>query len=165
MRMVLTAVTLAALLGLAACSGKTKAYDGPEITHVYLFKAQRTLVLMSGAQPVGIWEVDLGFDPVGHKQKKGDGKTPEGRYSISWRHPNSQYHHALAVSYPNKDDWRAARAAGRDPGGDIYIHGGPVLERDKGRADWTAGCISVSDDEIEQISAMIRLGTPIDILP
>ena len=60
---------------------------------------------------------------------------------------------------------RGAQAAGRDPGGDIYLHGGPVLARDKGRADWTAGCVSVSDRDIEEIYGMIRIGTPIDILP
>ncbi|PIE08438.1 MAG: hypothetical protein CSA74_02265 [Rhodobacterales bacterium] len=165
MRITLAVIALASLTALAACSGRTKAYEGPEITHVYVFKEQRALVLMSGTQPVGIWDVDLGFDPVGHKQKKGDGKTPEGHYSINWQHPNSKYHRALAVSYPNDEDRRVARDAGRDPGGDIFIHGGPVLARDKGRADWTAGCISVSDDEIEDISAMVRVGTPIDILP
>jgi len=165
MRLILAAVTLASLLGLSACTTRAKAYDGPPVTHVYLFKEQRALVLMSGARPVATWAVDLGFAPVGHKQQKGDGKTPEGRYYITWRHPDSQYHLALAVSYPNRDDRRRARAAGRDPGGDIYIHGGPVLAEDQGRADWTAGCISVSDKEIEEIYTMIRMGTPIDILP
>lgn len=165
MRHFLAVITLTGLLGLGACASGPKGYDGPPITHVYLFKEQRTLVLMSGATPVRTWAVDLGFAPVGPKQAKGDGKTPEGRYYITWRNPESDYHRALFVSYPNKADRQAARAAGRDPGGDIYLHGGPVLARDKGRPDWTAGCISVSDEEIDEIDGMIRMGTPIDILP
>lgn len=165
MRFLLPGILLAGLLGLAACTSGPKPYDGPPITHVYLFKEQRTLVLMSGAKPVRTWSVDLGFAPVGAKQEKGDGKTPEGRYYINWRNPDSEYHRALYINYPNADDRAAARAAGRDPGGDIYLHGGPVLARDKGRSDWTAGCVSVSDREIEEIYGMIRIGTPIDILP
>ncbi len=165
MRHLLTGITLAGFLGLAACTSGPKPYDGPAVTHVYLFKEQRTLVLMSGSTPVATWPVDLGFAPVGAKREKGDGKTPEGRYYITWRHPGSEYHRALFINYPNTADRQSARAAGRNPGGDIYLHGGPVLARDKGRADWTAGCVSVSDDEIEKIYGMIRMGTPIDILP
>lgn len=165
MRYHLMILALAGLLGLAACTSGPEPYAGPPITHVYLFKAQRTLVLMSGKRPVATWAVDLGFAPEGHKRRKGDGRTPEGRYHINWRNPESTYHRALYISYPNSDDRAAARAEGRDPGGDIYIHGGPVLARDKGRADWTAGCIAVSDRQIEEIYRMVRIGTPIDILP
>jgi len=165
MRHLPAVLALTGLLGLSACASPPTAYDGPPVTHVYLFKAQRTLVLMSGSAPVRTWAVDLGFAPVGPKRTKGDGKTPEGRYYITWRNPDSDYHRALYISYPNKADRRVARAAGRDPGGDIYLHGGPVLARDKGRPDWTAGCISVSNEEIDEIDGMIRIGTPIDILP
>ena len=165
MRQTLAVLTITGLLGLAGCAPGPKPYGGPPITHVYLFKEQRALVLMSGAAPIATWPVDLGFAPVGHKQEKGDGKTPEGRYYINWRNPGSEYHRALYISYPNKTDRSAARAARRDPGGDIYIHGGPVLARDKGRPDWTAGCIAVSNEEIEKIYGMVRIGTPIDILP
>lgn len=164
-RLSLAALAVAGLVGLVACTAGPKVYDGPPITHVYLFKQQRALVLMSKGHPVATWSVDLGFAPVGHKQEKGDGKTPEGRYYINWRNPGSEYHRALYISYPNSEDRETARAAGRNPGGDIYIHGGPVLARDKGRADWTAGCIAVTDKQIEEIYAMIRIGTPIDILP
>ena len=61
-----------------------------------------------------------------------------------------------------EDVWRAA---GVSPGGDIFIHGGPRLPRDIGRADWTAGCIAVSDSEMEIIYQMVPNGIPIWILP
>ncbi|MCB1336391.1 MAG: L,D-transpeptidase family protein [Maritimibacter sp.] len=165
MRLLLAAIALAGLAGLTGCSSKFRAYSGPPITHVYVFKEQRTMVLMSKSQPVATWAVDLGFSPVGHKAQNGDGRTPEGRYYIDRRNPDSAYHLSLGISYPDPDDRAAARAAGRDPGGDIFIHGGPTEARDKGKADWTAGCISVSDREIEEVYSMIRMGTPIDILP
>jgi murein L,D-transpeptidase YafK len=59
---------------------------------------------------------------------------------------------------------------GKAPGGDIMIHGGPPLKangkpRKTSRYDWTAGCIAVTDREIERIYAMIKPGIPIMILP
>jgi len=51
---------------------------------------------------------------------------------------------------------------GETPGGDIFIHGEPnalaVLSR-----DWTAGCISVKNREMEDVYAMVRDGTPITL--
>ncbi len=56
------------------------------------------------------------------------------------------------------------RAAGKSPGGDIFIHGKAKPLQKRG-TDWTAGCISVSNREIEKIYAMVRDGTVIDIYP
>ena len=69
------------------------------------------------------YPVALGFNPVGHKQFEGDGKTPEGRYIINDRNPNSGYHKNLGVSYPNDADRAYAAAQGKSAGGDIKIHG------------------------------------------
>ena len=43
----------------------------------------------------------LGFDPLGHKVQEGDGKTPEGRYTLDWRNPQSAFYKSLHISYPN----------------------------------------------------------------
>lgn len=163
MRLLLAALALTGLAGLTGCStSKIRAYSGPPITHVYVFKEQRTMVLMSKSQPVATWAVDLGFSPEGHKAQQGDGRTPEGRYYIDRRNPNSAYHLALGISYPDPTDREAARAAGRDPGGDIFIHGEPNAKRASKR-DWTAGCIAVKNPDIEEIYAMVRTGTPVSL--
>jgi lipoprotein-anchoring transpeptidase ErfK/SrfK len=60
-------------------------------------------------------------------------------------------------------DTLTAREAGLSPGGDIFIHG--RNGKDRGRRDWTEGCIAVTDREMEDIYAMVRDGTPIRILP
>ena len=82
----------------------------------------------------------------------------------SWT-PRSRYHLSVGVSYPNERDRAFAEQLGRDPGGDIMIHGrgpeGNQLVRQK--RDWTAGCITVSDEEIEDVYAMLQLGAPIMI--
>lgn len=150
--------------GLASCS-KFKTYDGPEVTQVIVFKNARTMYLMHHDSVLASYEVDLGFAPEGHKQRRGDGRTPEGSYFIDRKNPDSEFHLSLGISYPDKNDRLVASEAGDDPGGDIFIHGGPSDPRDRGRPDWTAGCVAVTDREMEDIYAMVNIGTPIDILP
>jgi murein L,D-transpeptidase YafK len=94
----------------------------------------------------------------------GDGRTPEGRYYIDRRNPRSDFYLSLGVSYPNVVDIARARAMGVRPGGDIFIHGGPRRAADRRKKDWTAGCIAVSDKEIEEIWSMVPTGIPITIL-
>lgn len=152
-------------LALSGCARKFIEYDGPEVTRVVINKSERQLYLLNGDTVLESYGVDLGFNPVGHKQFEGDGRTPEGRYMIDRRNPNSAYYLSIGISYPNEDDIAYAKKMGKDPGGDIFIHGGPTLPKDFSKADWTAGCISVSNKEIRQIYAMVKDGTPIDIFP
>jgi murein L,D-transpeptidase YafK len=151
--------------GLSACArprSKFLPYDGPEVTGILVTKADRLMHLVSHGHVLQSHKVDLGFAPYGHKQFEGDGRTPEGTYHIDRRNPNSRFHLSLGISYPNEADRAFAKAQGKSPGGDIFIHG----QNGRGRrgTDWTEGCIAVSDSEIESIYAMVRLGTPITIL-
>jgi len=106
--------------------------------------------------------IGLGFAPAGHKEVEGDGKTPEGRYYIDRRNPDSAFHLSLGISYPNETDRAYAASLGKSPGGDIFIHGQKSWS-DPGDGNWTAGCIAVTNREIEQIYAMVGKGVPIDI--
>ena len=110
------------------------------------------------------YNIHLGFAPEGHKQFEGDGKTPEGLYRIDRRNPNSDFHLSLGISYPNVKDFAAAKAQGKSPGGDIFIHGQKSRFR-KDKPDWTWGCIAVTNDEIEEIYAMVKNDTLIKINP
>jgi murein L,D-transpeptidase YafK len=158
-------VMLALLLLVAACAQPTKfrSYNGPEVTSLVVFKARRQMLVMHDNDVLQTMSFQLGFNPVGPKQFERDGRTPEGTYRINRRNPNSQYHLSLGISYPNVDQVAAAAAVGRDAGGEIFIHGTPP--RNEGDPDWTVGCIAVTNDEIEQLYAMVRDGTPIFILP
>lgn len=139
---------------------KFRSYSGPPITQIQVHKGARRLYLISEKDVVKTYRVALGNNPVGPKQSQGDGRTPEGTYLIDMQNPNSAYHLSLRISYPNAKDLAEATAAGRNPGGSIFIHGygGRKVSR---HSDWTAGCIAVSDAEIEEIYAMVRPGTPI----
>ena len=132
--------------------------------HIVVSKTNRVLALMHGAETLKRYEVHLGFAPEGHKARSGDGRTPEGRYYIDRRNPRSDFFLSLGVSYPNAIDMARARAMGVRPGGDIFIHGGPTRAADRRKKDWTAGCIAVSDEEMEEIWTMVPTGIPITIL-
>ena len=132
-------------------------------------KAKRELLLLQGDRVLRSYKVALGRNPVGHKQRQGDGRTPEGDYYISARYKNSQFHWALYISYPNAEDRARARRAGVDPGGDILIHGLPNGQGWIGAAhramDWTEGCIAVTDEEIEEIFRLTPARVPVRINP
>lgn len=153
-------------LGLAACGkeeGKFRSYRGEAVTSIQVHKGARKMYLLHNSKVLETYDIALGFTPVGHKQFEGDGKTPEGTYVIDRRNPNSAFHLSLGISYPNHADRAFAAAQGKQPGGEIFIHG--WSRRPIKQADWTAGCIAVSDREIERIYAMVKNGTPIHILP
>lgn len=138
--------------------------EGDEITQLLLDKSDRTLYLLRGAKAVRQYRVDLGSNPEGHKTFQGDGRTPEGLYYITHRNPNSVFFLSLGISYPNADDRANARLIGRDPGGDIFIHG-RGRKGDNPPADWTEGCAAVSDLEMAEIYNLVQPGTPIFIKP
>lgn len=153
---------LGGMAALAACGrqpSKFLTYTGPEVTSVVVLKQQRRLHLLHHQRALKSLDMHLGFTPEGHKQFEGDGKTPEGAYLIDRRNPNSDYHLSIGISYPNERDYDFALAQGRRPGGDIFIHGTP--DRYAGRRDWTAGCIAITNPEMEEVYAMVRDGTPI----
>lgn len=132
-------------------------------------KAARKLHLIKAGEVHATYAVSLGDNPIGHKQQEGDERTPEGRYVIDWRNPNSSYHLSLHISYPNEQDKARAKAQGVDPGGMIMIHGQPngyeAVESMLQRFDWTDGCIAVTNDEMRQIWDSVANGTPIEIVP
>jgi murein L,D-transpeptidase YafK len=151
------------MAALSACSSKFRSYDGPPVTRLVVYKTRRRLYLLHEAQVLRAFDFELGFAPEGHKQVEGDGRTPEGAYLIDRKNPNSSFHLSVGISYPNAVDRAKALALGQSPGGDIFIHGTPGLNR--GDVDWTAGCIAVTNREIEDIYAMVEVGTPIMIYP
>ena len=123
------------------------------------------MTLYSAGQAVYvIHDIQLGDAPQGPKHFQGDERTPEGRYMIDYGNPGSAYHLSLHISYPAARDVAFARLQGRSPGGLIFIHGQPN-DWPAGRVpgDWTDGCISVSNAEIEALYEAVPDGTVIDI--
>ena len=159
--------TIAAVLvaSLAGAAGKAPV----RADKIVILKAKRELTLYLGNAPVRTYKIALGRSPVGAKQCEGDSRTPEGTYRIDSRNPNSRYHRALHVSYPNAADIARAEKIGCKPGGAIMIHGITNgfgwLGAAHRKVDWTIGCIAVTDEEIEEIWAAIPNGTTVEIRP
>ena len=159
-----------ALMGLSACSSppsrgtKFRSYDGPEVTSLVINKGARKMYALHNTEILREYDAELGLAPDGEKNIAGDGKTPEGTYLIDRRNPNSSFHLSLGISYPNSRDIAEAKRLGKKPGGQIFIHGEPNRQKAKG-ADWTAGCIAVKNDEIEELYAMVTNGTLITLRP
>ncbi len=141
----------------------------PTVDHVVVLKKQHKLLLLSGDQIVKTYSVALGSGGLAPKRREGDDKTPEGIYRIDSRNPASRFHLALHISYPDESDKEQARKRGVKPGGDIMIHGlGPEFEylgEKQHLYDWTAGCIAVTDSEIEEIWRLVPDRTPVEIRP
>jgi murein L,D-transpeptidase YafK len=141
----------------------------PMADEVIVHKAERRLELLQGGEVFRSFPIALGGQPEGHKQREGDQRTPEGRYVLDWRNPNSAFFLALRVSYPNEEDIRRARQRGVNPGNNIMIHGLPNELRYSARqyrqGDWTDGCIAVSNSAMIDIWLAVPDGTPITILP
>lgn len=82
----------------------------------------------------------------GPKLREGDRQVPEGIYTIESLNPNSRFHLALRVNYPNDYDRERAREDGRtNLGGDIMIHGNSV----------SAGCLAIGDEASEDLFVFV----------
>lgn len=136
---------------------------------VVLRKGERKLFLYRNGQELRSYHVSLGLRPVGHKEHEGDFRTPEGRYLLTRRNPDSDFFLSIQVSYPDANDIAAARKNGVPPGGAIMIHGLPnIMRHSRDRylsTDWTDGCIALSNEDMLEVWLLTTPDTPIEITP
>jgi murein L,D-transpeptidase YafK len=160
-------VVLGALI--AAAPAEETASDLKGVDRIVVYKQKHELQLWASGNVLRSYKVALGPDPVGPKVREGDGRTPEGIYTIVGHNPKSSYHLSLRISYPNTDDRARAAKLGVSPGGNIMIHGLPNSFGWFGNLriprDWTAGCIALSNHEIEEIYAAVADNTVVEIRP
>ncbi len=158
------AVALLLIPGIAVI-----ASDFPVADKVVVDKGNRVLHLMNNGVAFRTFDIALGLVPVGDKVQEGDQKTPEGKYMLDGRNPNSDFFLSIHVSYPNRSDRAQAREMGVDPGGAIMIHGQPNAPTYSAayyaREDWTNGCIAVSNSDMIDIWLMTPNNVPIEIIP
>jgi len=139
------------------------------IDRILIEKNARRLMVISQGEVLKSYNIALGGNPIGPKERQGDNKTPEGTYVIDGRNKDSRFHLSLHISYPNERDKNRAKELGVSPGGDIMIHGikngSPWVGEAHAEVDWTKGCIAVTDEEIEEISRLAPNGTIVEIRP
>jgi murein L,D-transpeptidase YafK len=136
---------------------------------VLVVKREKRLYLISKGERFASLPVTFGADPVGHKQQRGDEKTPEGKYILDYKNQNSKFYKSIHISYPDQKDWSNAKKTGLDPGGDIMIHGqtngwewaSPLVQL----FSWTDGCVALSNRNMDKVWEAVDSGTPIEIRP
>ena len=165
----LGAVVASLLLVCAAGGPDVAATAETKPDRILVVKSERKLMLMVGERVIRTMDIALGLMPRGHKEQEGDYRTPEGRYIIEAKNPESDFFLSLKVSYPNADDRANARRLGVDPGGQIMIHGLPnqpsYSESSYYGWDWTDGCIAVSNSDMVDLWRLTSVAMPIEIRP
>lgn len=119
-------------------------------------KSDRTLTVTDGEQILAKYPIVIGKNPIGHKRREGDMRTPEGTYRLIKRLcTHCTYKRAFVLDYPNAQD----RTQGRTGGG-ILIHNGvgPFYW-------WTAGCIALSNQDFDKLWALVPHGVYVEVRP
>lgn len=141
----------------------------PAVTLVRIMKSDNKLQLLAGETLVREFHVVFGANPKGHKMQEGDERTPEGSYTLDYKKPDSAFYRAIHISYPNAKDIALAKSRGVKPGGDIMIHGQKNglgwLSFISQRFNWTNGCVALPNKDMDIVWALVKEGTPIEILP
>lgn len=141
--------------------------EGTQVERILVEKGERKLTLFSNGKVLKTYEISLGRSPTGSKEREGDQKTPEGEYRIIEHFDQSAFHRSLRISYPEKRDIDRARNQEVSPGSDIMIHGirngAGLIGQGHRWMDWTAGCIAVTNSEIEELWDIVPNGTIIEI--
>jgi murein L,D-transpeptidase YafK len=168
-RLAMTLIMAAGALSLLAPTALRADNPLPVADKVIVEKSQRRLRLVRDGEVLREFPISLGFEPVGDKVREGDNRTPEGSYLLDHRNVDSDYFLSIRISYPSPRDIRESQMRGEPPGGQIMIHGQPNEPKFSpgyyASADWTNGCIAVSNAAMIDIWLMTAPNTPIEIHP
>jgi hypothetical protein len=148
-------------------AGSASSFEMAE--KVVVIKHERVLRLLRRGRVIAQYPIKLGLNPYGHKQREGDFRTPEGRYELVARNPQSEFFLSIKISYPNREDAAVASENGHAPGGLIMIHGQPNEPKKPPQhyatKDWTDGCIALSNADMVDVWLRTGTGIPIEIRP
>ncbi len=137
--------------------------NGAKPTVIVVHKLTRKLTFYQGLTPLKTYSVVLGNDPYNDKLCQGDTCTPEGVYRIRAKYPHSKWDYFIWLDYPNNQNWRKfaqAKQAGRLPpdadiGGQVGIHGTEDPSRNLSGVNWTKGCVSLTNKDLEEIYPLV----------
>jgi murein L,D-transpeptidase YafK len=137
--------------------------------HVGIDKSDYTLSLFAGTRVIKQYPVVFGSNPVKDKLRQGDRCTPEGEFLVRTKYPHRRWEKFIWINYPTAESWEKHRKAKREGiieesdgiGGEIGIHGVPfgmdyMIDR---RMNWTLGCISLKNKDINEIYPYLSAGS------
>ncbi|MGO9620706.1 MAG: L,D-transpeptidase family protein [Desulfobaccales bacterium] len=137
--------------------------EGSKPTVIVVHKLSRQLTFYQGITPLKSYPIVLGNDPYNDKLCQGDTCTPEGVYRVRAKYPHSRWDAFIWLDYPNTQNWlkfARAKEAGRLPpdaeiGGQVGIHGTEDPLRNLSGVNWTHGCISLQNHDLEEIYPLV----------
>lgn len=165
--------------GFMACAAISNVW-------IRVAKREQRVYVYRGTELIKTIKADLGYNVFADKERRGSTRfrdhwrTPEGKFFVVRKNPNSQFYKALVLNYPTAGDARRglkrgliteaehdaiveAQARHEMPpmntplGGWIEIHGDGT-----GRAtNWTQGCVAIPNDEMDTLWEWIEVGTPV----
>ena len=128
---------------------------------VQIDKGDYTLQIFTSDTLVKTYPVVFGGNPVDDKLRQGDQCTPEGVFKMRAKYPHKSWSKFIWIDYPTTASWQKHRQAKKDGlipqhakiGGEIGVHGVPegkdfTIDR---RINWTLGCISLKNEDINEI--------------
>lgn len=138
-------------------------------------KSKQRLTVYHSGKPVKSYPVVFGENPQGDKLQQGDQKTPEGLFKIRDLYPHETWSKFLWLDYPTTTSWKKHLKAKQQGniswwdgiGGEIGIHGVPVNGDaliDQG-INWTLGCVSLKNSDVDEIYPVVKVGTIVEIVP
>ncbi len=157
---------------------------------ILVSKSKQKVWVLRESDIIATFDADMSEVPEGDKERRGSTanpdqrRTPEGLFYISRLHPHSQFYKALIINYPSPRHAEQGLRLGlinraqyadivdaamfvRNPpmntplGGLIEFHGSGIA----GKANWTHGCIALSDSDMDRLWALVGVGTPVLIEP
>lgn len=148
---------------------------------------QEMRVFSGGEQVMHVPRVALGRGGAARTRLRGDQTTPMGDFQVAWINRDSRFHVFLGLDYPRFDHVRTAYKDGtldidaflavtdalkarRLPpqdtavGGHIGIHGVGTGDLDvHRRANWTEGCVAITNEQMDQLTEHVGVGTRVII--
>jgi murein L,D-transpeptidase YafK len=138
--------------------------NGSKPTVIVVRKLSRKLTVYQGLTPLKTYTIVLGNDPYNDKLRQGDTCTPEGVYRVVTKYPHRKWTYFILLDYPNTQNWLKfgrAKQSGRLPkdadiGGAVGIHGTEDDAKNRAGQNWTKGCVSLVNRDLEEIYPLIN---------
>lgn len=149
---------------------------------LYIYKERRRLYVVDSNVLIRDYPVGLGQQPRGDKEKSGDGRTPEGRFTVCTRSEGGTSRRVLGLSYPGKKHAERAFFSGLitpgqfkniltaserriQPPWDTNLGGSVFIQSGGAHCDWTDGGIALYNSDMVELMQIAKLGTPVTIRP
>ncbi len=136
-------------------------------------KAHYKMYVYYKNKPIKVYKVVFGPKPLEDKKMEGDRCTPEGCFTIKQMYQHKEWNKFMLFDYPNESSFKKfndRKAKGMIPvtatiGNSIGIHGvwknaDRVIDE---KHNWTDGCVSMKNSDVEELFTLVKVGTKIYI--